>query len=164
MRGKRILIAAAALAAVACLLFLGRPSRFREAGFRADAALQASLDGVRDDYRRIIVLMDGADTLDDNTRAQATAAGRLLFWRKQHALQEIGGKLGDGKNPDGIRQLIHYLTADSSLHDADKLAFSDLVEELQAPAPAPGARRDPTADSLKALGGFIRPNRKLVPT
>ena len=151
MRKKTILIAAAVLAAVAGLLLLVRPSRFREAGFRADAALQASLDSVRDDYRRIIVLMDGADTLDDSTRAQATAAGRLLFWRKQHTLREIGERLSGGNNQDGIRQLVHYLTADTSLHDVDKLAFSDLVEELQPPPAAPGARRNPTADSLRAL-------------
>lgn len=155
MRRKTIVILTAALAAVACLLFFVRPSRFLPPSFRPDPALQGSLDGVRDDYRKIIVLMDGADALDEQTHARAVAAGRLLFFRKQHALEEIGAQLSGGKNDNGVRQLVHYLTADASLHDADKLAFSDLVEELIDGLPAagasPGARRNPLADSLKNL-------------
>ncbi|MGD0869007.1 MAG: polysaccharide deacetylase family protein [Bryobacteraceae bacterium] len=155
MRRKTIVILTAALAALACLLFFVRPSRFLQPAFRPDAGLQASLDGVRDDYRKVIVLMDGADALDDQTHARAVAAGRLLFFRKQHALEDIGAKLSGGKNDNGIRQLVHYLTADPALHDADKLAFADLVEELIDAIPAtgvsPGARRNPLADSLKNL-------------
>jgi peptidoglycan/xylan/chitin deacetylase (PgdA/CDA1 family)/tetratricopeptide (TPR) repeat protein len=118
------------LAAVASLLFLVQPARFRT--FRNDDALQASLNGVTDQYRKIIVLMDDADALDDAARARATAAGRILYWQKQHALEEIGARLSGGgtRNTDGIRQVVRYLTTDQSLHDADKLAFADLVEEL----------------------------------
>jgi peptidoglycan/xylan/chitin deacetylase (PgdA/CDA1 family)/tetratricopeptide (TPR) repeat protein len=147
----------AGLAAVACLLFFVRPSRFQPPPVRTDAALQTSLTGVTDAYRKVIVLMDGAESLDDATRARATAAGRILYWQKQHALQEIGAKLGGSgyRNADGIRQLVRYLTAGQSLHDADKLAFADLVEELleavTAEGGGPGKRRDPLADSLSSL-------------
>jgi peptidoglycan/xylan/chitin deacetylase (PgdA/CDA1 family)/Flp pilus assembly protein TadD len=155
MRKKTVVILAAAVAALACLLFFVRPSQFLQPAFRPDPALQSAFDGVRDDYRKIIVLMDGADQLDDATHARAVAAGRLLFFRKQHALEEIGAKLNGGRNANGARQLIHYLSADAALHDADKLAFADLVEELvgavPAASPSPGARSNPLDDQLKNL-------------
>ena len=50
---------------------------------------------------------------------------------------------------------MRYLTTDPSLHDADKLAFADLVEELLEAVTPPGGwqgkRRDPLADSLGNL-------------
>jgi peptidoglycan/xylan/chitin deacetylase (PgdA/CDA1 family)/tetratricopeptide (TPR) repeat protein len=141
MRRKTIVLLALGLAVVASLLLLVRPWRFQ----RTDPALQASLEGVTDNYRKIIVLMDDADTLDEPTRARATAAGRILYWQKQHALEEIGARLGGygARNTDGMRQVVRYLTTGQSLHDADKLAFSDLVEELLDSVTQPGAgRRD----------------------
>jgi len=155
MRRKTIVILAAALAGIACLLFFVRPAYFQRPAFKPDAALQSALNGITDDYRRIIVLMDGADALDDAARARAVAAGRILFWQKQHALADIGARLSAARSMDGIRQLVQYLSADPSLHDADKLAFSDLVEELLVAVPitgaAPGGRRNPVGDSLKTL-------------
>jgi len=154
MRRKTIIILTAVLAALACLLLFVRPSRFTQLSFRPDPALQSALDGVRDDYRKIIVLMDGADSLDDATHARAVAAGRLLFYRKQHAIEEIGASLTGGRNNNGVRHLVQYLTG-PGLHDADKLAFADLVEELVDELPgtgsAPNARPTPQADSLKSL-------------
>jgi peptidoglycan/xylan/chitin deacetylase (PgdA/CDA1 family)/tetratricopeptide (TPR) repeat protein len=154
MRRKTIVLLAVGLAAVASLLFLVRPSRFPFQPVRTDPALQASLNGVTDAYRKIIVLMDDADTLDDATRARATAAGRILYWQKQHALEEIGTTLsGSGsRNTDGIRQVVRYLTADQSLHDADKLAFADLVEELLDAVTQPGGQRE--RDLAESLGNL----------
>ena len=151
MRRKTIVLLAVGLAAVASLLYLVRPVRFQ----RADPALQASLQGVTDNYRKIIVLMDDADTLDDAARARATAAGRVLYWQKLHALEEIGAQLSGNtaRNTAGIRQVVNYLTNDQSLHDADKLAFCDLVEELLDTVTQPGAteRDRELAESLGNL-------------
>ena len=83
----------------------------------------------------------------------ATAAGRILYWQKQQALSEISGKLnGNGyRNTAGIRQLVRYLSTDATLHDADELAFADLVEDLlTAVKPSPGAGKDPLVDSLSS--------------
>src|SRR5947209_9899906 len=106
-----------------------------------DAALTAGFNTITSDYRRIIVLMDGAESLDATTHAKAAAAGRLLFSHKLHALDEVSRKL-EG-NRGGIRQLDRYLTSNKDLHNADKLAFLDLVEGLDHP----GERGGP----LKAL-------------
>ena len=149
MRRKTIVLLAVGLAAIASLLFLVRPSRFQN----NDPALQASLNGVTDNYRKIIVLMDDADTLDDATRVRATAAGRILYWQKQHALEEIGARLSGSAGRSGIEQVVRYLTADQSLHDADKLAFADLVEELLDSVTQPNAsQRD--RDLAESLGNL----------
>jgi peptidoglycan/xylan/chitin deacetylase (PgdA/CDA1 family)/uncharacterized caspase-like protein len=151
MRRKTIVLLAVGLAVVASLLLLVRPWHFE----RTDPALQTSLGGVADSYRKIIVLMDDAETLDEPTRARVTAAGRILYWQKQHALEEIGARLSghSTRDTDGIRQVVRYLTADQSLHDADKLAFSDLVEELldSVTVPNAGRRERELAESLGNL-------------
>ncbi|PWT85931.1 MAG: polysaccharide deacetylase, partial [Proteobacteria bacterium] len=120
-------IALAAAAAGAILFFLWR---------REDPSLAAALRDATSDYRRIIVLMDGAESLDDATRARAIAAGRLLFSHKRQALNEVAQKLD--RSSRALRQVDRYLTSDPDLHDADKLAFLDLVESLDAP----GIRND----------------------
>jgi peptidoglycan/xylan/chitin deacetylase (PgdA/CDA1 family)/uncharacterized caspase-like protein len=149
MNRKWFVIASAVTAVLACLLFLGR--QFQPAPFRPDPTLQSALNGIRDDYRKIIVLMDGAETLDSDVRARATAAGRLLYWRKQHALQDLGVRFAADRKGDGIRQLVRYLTTDQSLHDADKLAFIDLVEEQQAGVFPRSKRANALTDSVKSL-------------
>ena len=130
--------------------------------FQPDPAVQTALNGITDDFRKIIVLVDGSETLDEAARARAMAAGRLLFYRKHQALDDLTSKLeteyqqtaagGFRQSPNGIRQLIQYLTADRTLHDADKLALQDLVDELDAAPPAPPrARRNPVLNPLRAL-------------
>jgi peptidoglycan/xylan/chitin deacetylase (PgdA/CDA1 family)/uncharacterized caspase-like protein len=130
-RTVKLVLLSAGLLAAACLLLWVRPLQFFQPGFRPDPALDAALRSVTDDFRRIIVLMDGAESLDDTLRARCTAAGRQVFWRKQHALEELGRKLTGPGSPNAVRQFIQFLTG-SDLHDADKLAFLDLVEELDA--------------------------------
>ncbi len=158
MRRKTIVLLAVGLAAIASLLFLVRPSAFQ----RPDPALQASLTGVTESYRKIIVLMDDAESLDDATRTRATAVGRILYFQKQHSLEEIGSNLsGNGRrNVNGIRQLVRYLTDDQSLHDADKLAFADLVEELLDSVTQPGANK--TDHELAEQLGNLWDNLKAI--
>ena len=132
---RKILAAAAAVAtaAVGLWFFLLRQPE--------DKTLTASLDSVTAAFRRIIVLMDGAESLDEATRQRSLAAGRLLFRQKRKTLDDLSGKLAG--NARGIRQLVRYLGSNAALHDADKLAFLDLMEELDT-----GAGTD---SSLKAV-------------
>jgi peptidoglycan/xylan/chitin deacetylase (PgdA/CDA1 family)/uncharacterized caspase-like protein len=149
MNRKWFVIAATVSAGIATLMFLVHP--FERTAYRPDPAVQASLDAIRDDYRKIILLMDGVDVLDADTRTRATAAGRLLFWRKQHAIEDLHAKLSVEASHAGVRQLAEYLGDQSPLHDADKLAFADLVEELQPELLPPGGKRNALADSVKGL-------------
>ncbi|HEV2446944.1 MAG TPA: polysaccharide deacetylase family protein, partial [Candidatus Sulfopaludibacter sp.] len=165
MRQKKFVIPAIVAAlAVAVLLFFVHPVRFPQR-FRQDAALQSALDGITQDFRRIIVLVDGADALDDGLRARSIAAGRMIFWRKHQALDEVTANLSTQyrqaaqvrfrKGADGVRQFLQYLR-NPQLHDADKLAFLDLMEELESAVPASPSNRNPLVDAVRAAGDNLR--------
>src|SRR5215831_4505028 len=134
---NRIFLAVAAVITIAAAWYLTTRARYRP-----DPALANDLQAVTENYRKIIVLMDGAEGLDDATRARCIAAGRQLFWQKQRAIETLATRLSG----PGIRQLNEYLTADRSLHDGDKLAFLDLVDELPADGPVRGLR-----DNLQSI-------------
>jgi peptidoglycan/xylan/chitin deacetylase (PgdA/CDA1 family)/tetratricopeptide (TPR) repeat protein len=136
---KRKILAGAGLAAVAVGTLLVAVLR------RDEPSLAATLNAIRDDYRRIIVLMDGAESLDDALRARCVAAGRMIFYRKQRGIDELEQRLAG--HPLRIRQLVRYLQDERGLHDADKLAFLDLVETLESPK----ARYDPLKPVLDNL-------------
>jgi len=72
--------AALALGAAAFVWFL---MRSHEAPYREDPELTSSLHEITDDYRKIIVLVDGAGALDEAARSHSIAAGRTLFEQKQ---------------------------------------------------------------------------------
>jgi peptidoglycan/xylan/chitin deacetylase (PgdA/CDA1 family)/uncharacterized caspase-like protein len=149
---KRLTLAAAGIAAVACVLYLVHPSRFLPTRYRPDPALHATFDGITTDFRKIIVLMDGSENLDEATRARCTWAGRQLFWSKQQAAGDLAQRLGQRGNESATQQLIQYLNSDPGLHDADKLAFLDIVEELDVPPAADAsAARARLAAPLKTL-------------
>jgi peptidoglycan/xylan/chitin deacetylase (PgdA/CDA1 family)/uncharacterized caspase-like protein len=148
LRWKDLIVLAGTLLAIACLLIWVQPQKLLQMQFRRDPALDAGLRAVTDDFRKIIVLMDGADALDETVRNRCVSAGRHLFWHKQRTLEQINQKLTS--NTDGIRQLVQYLTGTGAgLHDADKLAFLDAVEELDT-APWKNSR-SPLREQVKSL-------------
>jgi peptidoglycan/xylan/chitin deacetylase (PgdA/CDA1 family)/tetratricopeptide (TPR) repeat protein len=144
---KRKLVAALGAVLVVSLAIWG--FRFARPAIPHDRNLERALDGIADDYRKVIVLMDGAEALDDAARARAAAVGRLLFWHKQSALEEVGAQLA--ANAGAVRQFSAYVLTNPRLHDADKLAFLDLVEELESRYPPRRFRPNGLANSLKAL-------------
>src|SRR5579872_7159582 len=117
MKHKRLFLAVL-IVAMAAGLFLIRPSR-PQTSFRADPAIQSALDSITADFRKIIVLVDGSDTLDEDLRSRAIAAGRIIFWRKHRALEELGqtlagqyrqsARVGFRTGAEGVRQLLQYV-------------------------------------------------------
>ena len=96
--------------------------------------------------------MDGAEALDEATRARSTAAGEALFWRKHRALDEIARLLAEPSRREArLQQLIHYLTGNASLHDADKLAFLDLVSDLAEGSPGGPPSLRTLLDNLESI-------------
>jgi peptidoglycan/xylan/chitin deacetylase (PgdA/CDA1 family)/uncharacterized caspase-like protein len=142
---KKFLVAGVVTAGLACLLFFVQP--LRRQSFRQDPALAAELQSVTDSYRKIIVLVDGSEDLDPVVRARAISAGRILFWNEHHTIDDLVAKLSANNN-SGIRQLLSYLDSDKTLHDADKLAFLDVVEQLSA-LPSTASKRSSLADPVR---------------
>ena len=85
---------------------------------REDLVLRANLDNITANYRRIIVLMDGADNLDAAVRSRCRSAGRRIFWDKQEEIEELTRTLE--AEPRKIRQVVDYVGS-SNLRDADRL-------------------------------------------
>ncbi len=160
MQRRKIVILASAIAMAAAFLLITLQS-LRRPAFQRDPALASALDGITADFRKIVVLVDGAESLDEGARARATSAGRVIFWRKQQALDDATHALaeqyrqfaasGFRTGGDGVRQLLQYLESNPDLHDADKLAFLDLVDQLQTAAPPVGGAANPLAGPLKSL-------------
>ncbi|SPE31073.1 exported hypothetical protein [Candidatus Sulfopaludibacter sp. SbA3] len=71
------MVAGVATVLIACLMFFVQP--LRRTSFRQDPALAAAFQNITGSYRKIIVLVDGAEDLDAATHARAIAAGRILF-------------------------------------------------------------------------------------
>ena len=68
------------------------------------------------------MLVDGAELLDDAGRNRSLAAGRIIFWREQDAVNQIGRLLTEQSGgAAAVRQFVQYVSKDPSLHDADKL-------------------------------------------
>src|ERR1041385_6872660 len=93
LKWKKLIALAGALVAAAWLLVWVRPQRFLPLRFQSDPTLDASFSAITDDFRKIVVLMDGSDSLDDAVRARCIFAGRQIFWRKQRAVEELKGRL-----------------------------------------------------------------------
>ncbi|MBM3811401.1 MAG: tetratricopeptide repeat protein [Acidimicrobiia bacterium] len=118
---KLALLAALLAAAGLLLWFHGTPAPADRQQF------QNRLAAIVEDYRRILVLMDGTDG------GRRLAVARALFHRK---LDTIAQARADLNAPGRAQWLIDYFTA-SSLHDGDRLALAGLLEELDTAAAAP---------------------------
>jgi len=99
------------------------------------APLAQQCDQIVATYRKIIVLMDNAKTLDPAVREQLATAGRMLFEQNQQAIlalqQEVTGRLAAGKS-DEVVAFLDRVENSPDYRDADKLVFRDTVEELIA--------------------------------
>lgn len=102
--------------------------------YRDDGSITAQLDAITNRYRRILILMDGAEALDEATRSRCRTAGRRIFWEKQQATDTLAREIAG--QPKKVAQVIRYVTSTvalpgtTHLRDADRLAFLDLFEDL----------------------------------
>ncbi len=105
-----------------------------------DEALAKALTDIVTRYRKNIVLGADAKTLDEATLERVTIVGRMLFSENQHQLMALGTRLTDALTeaasapvaPALVTAFLDTLEKDAELHDADKLAFRDTVEDLLA--------------------------------
>jgi hypothetical protein len=92
-------------------------------------------DAIVANYRKIIVLMDGASALDPGVRDMASTAGKILFQANQELLskfeEQLDAAVSNG-NTAPAGQFLDRLESDSEYRDADKLAFSDALDDLAA--------------------------------
>jgi peptidoglycan/xylan/chitin deacetylase (PgdA/CDA1 family)/uncharacterized caspase-like protein len=119
---------------------------------REDRQLRVNLEAITANYRRIIILMDGADRLDAGLRARSRTVGRRIFWEKQVAVENLTRALAS--KPGKVRQAIDYINS-RKLRDADRLAFLDIFEQL-ASGPAPFSAIKTELDDLHSIQNAYR--------
>ncbi len=90
--------------------------------------LTRDLQEIVDRFRKIVVLVEDQADLDPKSREQATTVGRLLFQENHQALVALTARLR--ASPTAAADFLKDLEGSVELHDADKLAFRDLVEDL----------------------------------
>src|SRR5262249_54134532 len=116
----------------------------------AGPALARDLQEIVDRFRKIIVLVEDQADLDAKAREQATTVGRLLFQENHQALGALATRLA--ASPAAAADFLSTLENSAELHDADKLAFRDTVEDLLAAA---REGRPGGASPLAALRGRL---------
>ena len=120
MKFIRILV----LLVFAVPLCLGQPS-----------SISQQSDDIVATYRRIIILMDGVDSLDPATRERATTLGRMLFEQNLERLSQLSAQLteeaGKKKSP-AMNEFLDRFENNADYRDADKLAFRELFEDFSA--------------------------------
>ena len=122
----------------------------------AHTALARNADFIVANYRKIIVLMNGAGALDPGVKERASTAGKVLFQKNQERLEEVETQLTEGLAGGQAGLTEEFLSRAESYaeyRDADKLAFRDLLEGLAA-APETAANAKLQArirDDLAAL-------------
>jgi peptidoglycan/xylan/chitin deacetylase (PgdA/CDA1 family)/Flp pilus assembly protein TadD len=115
----------------------------------AEAGVAQQMDAVVANYRKIIVLMDGAGTLDPGVRERASTAGKILFQDNLELLDKLDGQLkaalASGNTGPAVA-FLDRLESDTNYRDADKLPFRDSLENMAAEV---GAGNDSLARRIR---------------
>ncbi|HKA17274.1 MAG TPA: polysaccharide deacetylase family protein [Blastocatellia bacterium] len=102
--------------------------------------LRTSLDKIVEYYRKIIVLLDDEATLAQEERNRCIYVGRKIHQEKQELLEEVAQTLTSDlrraiaskyqQKPEFVSGFIEYFTDNPGLRDVDRLAFTDLADEI----------------------------------
>lgn len=112
-----------------CLVF----SFLHPAAQTAQPAAAQSADEIVANYRRIIVLMEDDPSLDAGQKQRIATLGRMLFEQNMEHLAALRGEIS--ADPARLSAFLDRLEKNSAYHDADKLAFRELLDDLAAEPP-----------------------------
>jgi len=102
-------------------------------------------------FRRVIVLMEDDPSLDAAKKERTVILARMLFEQDVENLEGLRASVV--ADPVKLSAFLDRLETSSDYHDADKLAFRDLLEDLNA-EPVRGATpaiQKRIADDIAAL-------------
>lgn len=100
-------------------------------------AIDSELKAQLENHRRIIVLLDDEATLPPAARASASAIGQGLFHdnlERADRLRGLFAALLAGPEPERFAAIggrLDYIESAPDLHDADRLAFREILRDLQ---------------------------------
>jgi peptidoglycan/xylan/chitin deacetylase (PgdA/CDA1 family)/tetratricopeptide (TPR) repeat protein len=108
------------------VLSLAGPAVAQASGSAPDVGREA--DAIVSTYRQIIVLTADDAGLDDAQRQRVSFLGRILFQQNQDRLAELSSTLV--ADPKRQQTFLDRLEHSPDYHDADKLVFRELLEDL----------------------------------
>jgi peptidoglycan/xylan/chitin deacetylase (PgdA/CDA1 family)/tetratricopeptide (TPR) repeat protein len=132
------------------VLSLAGPAVAQSSASAPDVAHQA--DAIVATYRQIIVLTADDTALDDVHREHVSILGRILFQQNQDRLMALSAALAVDPKRQSI--FLDRLEKSPEYHDADKLVFRELLEDLAEALPSgpeAGPLRQRIADDRAAL-------------
>lgn len=119
-----------------------------------------SLARIVDAYRKTIVLLESENSLDPDARARAVLVGRLLYQENHQRLtaltEALSSQLASGSPPDATTTFLDALETHPELHDVDKLAFVDVVNDLG------DALRATNTNAAKMLIGRVQSDQQAL--
>ncbi len=165
MRSKFLLIGLAlglALAGVCWYAFSRRPvpapaPATHEAAEAPPAPIAQQLDEIVANFRKIIVLTDNEDALDEALRGRVLTVGRMLFSQNAVRISQLSGELVGELSAlrfPNTEAFLDRVENDADYHDADKLAFRNVFDDLSAEIPkhaAAAALSKRVAEDVAAL-------------
>jgi peptidoglycan/xylan/chitin deacetylase (PgdA/CDA1 family)/tetratricopeptide (TPR) repeat protein len=119
-----------------------------------EAQLAREMDGVVERFRKILVLTEDEATLDPITRDRVKTIGRAVFQQNLEYLSELSGSLVTELGGKSYLRTIAFLDRmekTGDYHDADKLAFREVLEDLADAPNLPPAIAGRVADDKAAL-------------
>jgi peptidoglycan/xylan/chitin deacetylase (PgdA/CDA1 family)/uncharacterized caspase-like protein len=109
---------------------------------RVGQSVSSSLDKIVECFRKIIILLDNDASLSQEELARRVDVGRKIHQEKQELLDDLTQSLTSDlrragaarfrERADSVESFIEYFAKNPALRDVDRLAFSDLADELLA--------------------------------
>ena len=137
------------LAGVSAYILLRRPAATPAPGAHQAAEnapavpIPQQLDDIVANFRKIIILTDNEDALDEALRGRVLTVGRMLFSQNQVRITQLSGELSaelSGAAFPNTEAFLERVESNADYHDADKLAFRAVFDDLTADIPKhPGA-------------------------
>jgi len=124
----------------------------------AKAPLQNRLDQIVANYRKIVVLLENEESLDEQKREAAAIVGKYIFYENEKLLNALSEKLSDDleaaarrgflSTPAQIEAFLNELEKSPEWRSADKLVFYEMLDDL--------------TDDLRRLSGEQKARKTLL--
>ncbi len=112
------------------VFILGVLCLFTASSLASQPDVTAQSDDIVNAYRKIIVLTSGTDSDRDD---RVSTVGRIIFHQNEDRLAGLETNLA--ANHETLAKFLDRLENNADYHDADKLAFRDLLDDLSAELP-----------------------------
>jgi peptidoglycan/xylan/chitin deacetylase (PgdA/CDA1 family)/tetratricopeptide (TPR) repeat protein len=135
----------------------GTPAPAPQQAVAPAAAIAQPLDDIVANFRKIIVLTENDDSLEEALRGRVLTVGRMLFEQNVVRLNAISGELATelaGAQFTRTEAFLDRVETNPDYHDADKLAFRNVFDELTASIkehPGAASLQKRVADDVAAL-------------